>query len=726
VLDAEVYQTNVVNYQPTEQLYGNDMLLFAQKQYWNNMKTTQCICDAGYTGYDCSTRMCPKGDDPSSGCTTELKYSDVQIVSLSLTNDLDATKPFDVEQYFTLKYTDGFNNEYETKPLSYYDDASTVQKALMALPNFVIPNAEVVKIFPEDTLLHTTTGVEAIQDRCSTFYHETFQDVTCHSDLECSNKFGLPTLGAYLADGSVSATLVDQFTDIKDDHSSQPDFEGTGTGFAGVIDIAQVAGKGQSAVFCDMSASYEASTADGRSTHGMCIETQENCPFRDGIEEFKAGGDDVFGDPQVGACGDSFEPDGIYMTLMREAQRDGTDPADLSKSSVTVFERGSVNANVIITTAAIKTATSIDLSTYSKGWAYWGRRLSSFERSCHIGKFESSRVSYAVACTDDSHCTRCGGWTSVRAGICDRDNGVCSYDSNAARLAGGAPLLGGGFPFNKFGYNSAGKSVCGDPATTCGAGHEDGTAGASSTSHGVGEAATLITQKNGAETKEGAAYSLMSAANIAAFNAVCKSAAFIIKFSDNANSGSNNLLEVSTGDKDTFAAGASPLYRSDGVSINGVFHAGLPDLADGNTGIIDKGTTSNSAKISNTFNIDLGSKASSGDDPSYGLKAAASCIVPPAAGYNARCFDGDRINAFAAAQNVVLRSLEGNQEDSPKLVKPGKGVYSTEELKVLENNPTYDEVLQCSNQGACGYSTGLCTCASGFTGDNCGTAVAFF
>merc|ERR1719453_2340339 len=340
VLDAEVYQTNVVNYQPTEQLYGNDMLLFAQKQYWNNMKTTQCICDAGYTGYDCSTRMCPKGDDPSSGCTTELKYSDVQIVSLSLTNDLDATKPFDVEQYFTLKYTDGFNNEYETKPLSYYDDASTVQKALMALPNFVIPNAEVVKIFPEDTLLHTTTGVDAIQDRCSTFYHETFQDVTCHSDLECSNKFGLPTLGAYLADGSVSATLVDQFTDIKDDHSSQPDFEGTGTGFAGVIDIAQVAGKGQSAVFCDMSASYEASTADGRSTHGMCIETQENCAFRDGIEEFKAGGNDpLFGQAQVGACGDSFEPDGIYMTLMREAEKAaGADASDLEKTSVTVFD----------------------------------------------------------------------------------------------------------------------------------------------------------------------------------------------------------------------------------------------------------------------------------------------------------------------------------------------------------------------------------------------------
>jgi hypothetical protein len=702
-------------------MYGNDMLLFAQKQYWNNMKTTQCICDAGYTGYDCSTRMCPKGDDPSSGCTTELKYSDVQVVSLSLTNDLNAAEPFNVEQYFTLKYTDSFNNEYETKPLSYYDDASTVQKALMALPNFVIPNLEVVKIFPEDTLMDAA-GVEAIQDRCSTFYHETFQDVTCHSDLECSAKFGLPTLGAYNADETVAATKVDTETDITNDHSSNAAgdlADATDSKFNGEIKITQVAGKGQSAVFCDMSASYVASTADGRSTHGMCIETQENCAFQDGITEFGAGGQDVLGQTKIGACGDSFEPDGIYMTLMREAVTN----VDMSLSTVTLFEHTGTNANSNqqVLVSAIATATKVDLAVYAKGWAYWGRRLSSFERSCHIGKFESSRVSYAVACTADSHCTRCGGWTNVKAGICDSSLGICTYD-NPNQHAG---ELGGGFPFNKFGYDSAAElGVCGAPVT-CGSGKSDGTAGVEA-SHGVGEVAKMEIQKNGAKTKEGGAYSLMSATNIAAFNAVCKSAAFIIKFSDNANSGSNNIFEVSTGDQDTYAAGAAPLYRSAGVQTNAVFHSGLPDLADGNTGKIDKGTPSNSEEISNTFNIDLGSKATSSASATYGLRAAASCVVPPATSFNSHCFDGDRINAFAAAQNVVLRSLEGNQEDSPKLVKPGKGVYSNEELKVLENNPAYDEVLQCSNQGACGYSTGLCTCASGFTGDNCGTAVAFF
>lgn len=31
---------------------------------WDAHMTTQCVCDIGFFGADCSLRMCPKGDDP--------------------------------------------------------------------------------------------------------------------------------------------------------------------------------------------------------------------------------------------------------------------------------------------------------------------------------------------------------------------------------------------------------------------------------------------------------------------------------------------------------------------------------------------------------------------------------------------------------------------------------------------------------------------------------------
>merc|ERR1712054_94725 len=113
------------------------------------------------TGYDCNSRICPFGDDPTSDCG-ENSAGDVQLV---VTRSLaDSTN---VNQYFTLTFTDMFGGKFTTRPI--LDHAPTcalqggaatpcpeIQYALMDLPNFAIPEVEV------DTVKEVAVGTKKI------------------------------------------------------------------------------------------------------------------------------------------------------------------------------------------------------------------------------------------------------------------------------------------------------------------------------------------------------------------------------------------------------------------------------------------------------------------------------------------------------------------------------------------------------------------------------------
>jgi hypothetical protein len=55
---------NKVNGDLTPFLYGEDP---NDNLHWDGKAMHACMCDAGFTGYDCAQRSCPKGDDPMTG-----------------------------------------------------------------------------------------------------------------------------------------------------------------------------------------------------------------------------------------------------------------------------------------------------------------------------------------------------------------------------------------------------------------------------------------------------------------------------------------------------------------------------------------------------------------------------------------------------------------------------------------------------------------------------------
>jgi len=117
---------------------------YSNDQMWDQMRTQTCKCDRGYTGFDCNSRICPFGDDPTSDCG-ENSAGDVQLVA---TQSASTGK-----SYFTLTFVDMFGGKFTTRPIEDHAPACAwtagfipcpeIQYALMDLPNFAIPEVEV-------------------------------------------------------------------------------------------------------------------------------------------------------------------------------------------------------------------------------------------------------------------------------------------------------------------------------------------------------------------------------------------------------------------------------------------------------------------------------------------------------------------------------------------------------------------------------------------------------
>jgi hypothetical protein len=108
---------------------------------WDSAMITQCVCDPGYEGVNCASRMCKKGDDPMTLTTTDsgsatFQVNEVQTLTISGTRASGDN--------FAITYTDWRGNQFTTWAIdAVAPTVISIEEALVALPNLAIPSVTV-------------------------------------------------------------------------------------------------------------------------------------------------------------------------------------------------------------------------------------------------------------------------------------------------------------------------------------------------------------------------------------------------------------------------------------------------------------------------------------------------------------------------------------------------------------------------------------------------------
>jgi len=106
---------------------------------WDEDSTMGCVCDAGYSGPDCSLKQCKVGPDP-------LYYDDVANVRYSNYTYQIFTKTATTQSVagnYSIIFYDSYGEDWETIPIDINANCDTVTNALEGLPNNVIPDGSV-------------------------------------------------------------------------------------------------------------------------------------------------------------------------------------------------------------------------------------------------------------------------------------------------------------------------------------------------------------------------------------------------------------------------------------------------------------------------------------------------------------------------------------------------------------------------------------------------------
>merc|ERR1719421_1632973 len=166
------------NHFPETLTYGTEVFQVHDYRLWDGKKNMACKCDPRYTGYDCSERKCPLGDDPltvdavdtqkSSTTTDDSQYTQAP-EKQTLYIDSDAQN---VVGHISLAFEDYFGEVFHTKPIPMEVELSVTCEVTSAAKNTVtfdategLPSSELsrgdqVRIGREIRFVETITYVD--------------------------------------------------------------------------------------------------------------------------------------------------------------------------------------------------------------------------------------------------------------------------------------------------------------------------------------------------------------------------------------------------------------------------------------------------------------------------------------------------------------------------------------------------------------------------------------
>lgn len=130
--------------------FDNEYLL------WDETSTMGCRCDGGYSGPDCSQKICKVGVDPlySSQSAALKEYPSANPRYSNYTYQFYTTAAsVTLTGNYSLIFYDSYGEDWETEPISYNASCAEVRAALVGLPNQAVPT---VRCYKSPT---TTDGV---------------------------------------------------------------------------------------------------------------------------------------------------------------------------------------------------------------------------------------------------------------------------------------------------------------------------------------------------------------------------------------------------------------------------------------------------------------------------------------------------------------------------------------------------------------------------------------